>query len=70
VKFESIYGEQLSWKLLTPVPFIQAMNQETIPEMAAPLTNITVELKKKGVDITRLVFENDEEFLQFLYVNK
>jgi hypothetical protein len=71
VEFEPVYSnKQLLWKLLTPVPFIQALNSDPskMPTLAAPFTSQKPKPKsKKNVDLTSLVFNLTDEFVNFLY---
>ena len=71
VEFEPVYGDtQLLWKLLTPLPFIQALNAnpEDAPSIIQPFSNIKSTLKKKkNIDLTSLAFQNAAEFESNLY---
>jgi hypothetical protein len=71
VEFKPVYGnKQLLWKLLTPVPFIQALNFDPskMPILAAPFTSQKPKPKsKKNVDLISLVFNSADEFVNFLY---
>jgi hypothetical protein len=74
VEFKSVYGnKQLLWKLLTPVPFIQALNSDLskMPTLAALFTSQKPKPKsKKNIDLISLVFNSADEFVNFLYVYK
>jgi hypothetical protein len=67
-----VYGnQQLLWKLLTPIPFIQALNSDPskMPTLAALFTTQKPRPKsKKNIDLTSLVFNLANEFVNFLYV--
>jgi hypothetical protein len=70
VEFEPVFGDggRLLWKLLTPIPFIQALNQDNPPNLAPPLATTKFVQKVKSFDITTLVFNDVAEFEYFLYL--
>jgi hypothetical protein len=70
VEFEPVFGDRLLWKLLTPLSFIQALNQDDPPNLAPPLATTTFVQKVRSFDITTLVFNDKEEFKDFLYAYK
>lgn len=72
IEFEPVFGEKLVWRLLTPLPFIQAMNQdeENIPKLTNPVFQATPTIRKKTFDITKLAFNDKEEFAEYLYKYK
>ena len=71
VEFEPCFeNEGLLWRLLTPIQFIKAMNSDTIPTLSSPLSKSAPVKKWKSMDVTALVFGNEEEFKQFLTVYK
>lgn len=69
VDFKPMFHERVIWKLITPLPFIQALNNENIPlpALLPPISNLTTIFKKPSIDITALAFNNKEEFEAFLY---
>jgi hypothetical protein len=70
VEFEPVFRAQLLWKLLTPLSFIQELNQVQPPNLAHPLATTTFVQKAQAFDITNLVFNDAEEFEDFLYSAK
>jgi hypothetical protein len=70
VEIEPVFGDRLLWKLLTPLPFIQALNQDNPPILAPPLAAMKFMRKVRSFDITNMVFNDVEEFKDFLYSTK
>lgn len=66
VEFEPVFGERLLWRLLTPIAFITAMNNDNIPTIQAPLMVHQEISKPAKVDLTSMVFSSATEFEQFL----
>lgn len=66
VECQPLFGEELLWKLMTPIAFIQQLNSDAPPTLdrANPLPE--EKIKEKKIDLTRLVFEDEEEFAAFL----
>lgn len=67
VEFEPTFGDKLMWKLLTPLPFIKSLNNDTVPPMESPLTTPSTHHSKRSFDISGLVFANKQEFENYLY---
>ena len=67
-EFEPVFGNQVLWKLLTPVAFIHDMNSEESSSMLQPV-RVLVQLKvtKPSFDITSLVFDSYEEFSNYVF---
>lgn len=70
VEFAPKFGDRLIWKLLTPIPFIRAMDSDTVPFLHPPLTTIRPITKRHLVDITALVFSTTNEFESYFSVYK
>lgn len=69
IEFTPIFGDKLVWKLMTPLPFINAMQQEIIPTIEPPCTTPTIVRKKDRIDLSSLVFSTTEELEQYLLDN-
>lgn len=67
VEFEPVFEDSLVWELLTPMAFIRALETTEEPEMLLPLTTVSTATKLRAFDITNLVFNNIQEFQDFLY---
>ena len=61
--------DQLLWKLMTPIPFIRALNSE--PENIAIITELLMQIqiqqKKKNIDLTSLIFNTAKDFEKYIY---
>lgn len=71
IEFEPIYRyDQLLWKLMTPIPFIRALNlkPENIAIITEPLMQIQIQQKKKNIDLTSLIFNTAEDFEKYIYI--
>ena len=67
VEFEPLVGDRLLWKLKTPLSFIRLMNSENPPTIVLPTATSTYNRKTRAFDISALVFNNREEFEQYIY---
>ncbi len=69
VQMEPVLDEKLMWKLITPLPFIQSMNSDTVPELIQQKGNTIVTYnKRKKFDLSQMIFANSAEFLEFAKV--
>ena len=66
IQFEPLLQDTLTWKLLTPLAFIQSMNNSNPPKIQQNNTLLTVRPTKKKFDLTKMLFANSVEFLEFV----
>ena len=66
VEFVPKFGDKLLWKLVTPLIFLRTLNSDNIPTIQGALSEVEpAQQKKKGLDITGLVFHSPEDFRNF-----
>ena len=66
VEFVSKFRDKLLWKLVTFLIFLQTLNSDNIPTIQGALSEVEpAQEKKKGLDITGLVFHSSEDFRNF-----
>ena len=66
VEFVPKFGDKLIWKLVTPLTFLRTLNSDNIPTIQGALSEVEpAQEKKKGLDITGLVFHSPEDFRKF-----
>ena len=66
VEFVPKFGDKLIWKLVTPFTFLRTLNSDNIPTIQDALSEVEpAQEKKKGLDITGLVFHSPEDFRKF-----
>lgn len=68
VDFEPIVGSKMMWKLVTPLCFIQAMNQDEPPQLIQQNLKVRAPTPRNKYDLGQLVFANADEFMNFLKV--
>ena len=61
-----MFKDTLTWKLLTPLSFIQAMNSENVPSLSQPSAIYQNPPKKPLVDMTTLIFKDANDFANFV----
>jgi hypothetical protein len=66
IEFTPIFGDKLVCKLMTPLSFINTMQQKIIPTIEPPCTTPTIVHKKDCIDLSSLVFSTTEELKQYL----
>jgi hypothetical protein len=70
IDFEPCFENSLLWRLLTPLPFIQALNPKDdttpIPTILSLLAHVNLALNKISFDITQLAFPDKEAFEMYI----
>jgi hypothetical protein len=70
IDFEPCFEDGLLWCLLTPLPFIQALNPKDdttpIPTILSPLAHVNLAPNKISFDITQLAFPDKEAFEMYI----
>ena len=66
VEFELVFKEKLLWRLLTPIAFITAINNDKILQLLSLVMIDLMFLKPVRIDLTSIVFHSATEFEQFL----
>jgi hypothetical protein len=70
VEFEPVLGDRLMWKMVTPLAFIQSMNNVDAPELQQSNSQIAHYQKRNVFDLTQMVFSSITEFLEFVKMLK
>ena len=66
VEFAPFFGEKLLWKLLTPLHFIQQLNQDEPAEIVQQRNRVRISPSHPKVNFTSLMFKDAESFKQYL----
>ena len=66
IDFEPVFKEKLMWKLLTSLPFIQALNSNKPPTMTLYKGKQHIQESQPKYELSNLVFANQEEFKEFV----
>lgn len=66
IKLKPVFVDGLLWWLLTPIPFIQSLNNIDIPNLLSFIAKISISSTKKSIDIIHLVFNCKDDFEEFL----
>lgn len=69
VDFEPIIGAEFLWKLVTPLQFIRALNQELPPAITQPDITLIPRANIPKHDISKLMFSDVDDFKRFLGSN-
>ena len=64
IDLQPVFGEKLMWKLLTPLLFIQALNQDQ-PVRMTENWNIATQPSAVKYDLIELMFEDEQDFRKF-----